>query len=79
MLMSLSPALLKVVNSSRVVIKATPGAITISASPMDCVFCGAVAEHTFYGRGVCLACRADAKRIIRTGRVAARKSSAKRP
>lgn len=77
--MKLSPALLGVIGSSRVMITSKSGVIIISASPMDCVFCGALAERTFYGRGVCLACRADAKRLLRAGRVAARKSSAKRP
>ena len=64
MRVSLSPSLVRTVSSSRVVITATKGAIIISNSPVDCVFCGAVAEHTLWGKGVCAACAKGAKRLL---------------
>ena len=61
--LTVGPEILRTLNSSRLVIRAKEGVITISPSPLDCVFCGAVAFKTFHGRGVCLACIDDARRM----------------
>jgi len=62
--LSLDPEIVRTIGNSRVVINYNSGVITITGSPLDCVFCGAIAERTLHGRGVCKACADGAKKLL---------------